>query len=156
MVGRRIYTEDRKELFMNKFIGIGHIVREPSYGTTKTGINTCTFTVAINRKYKDTAGNYPADFINCVAWRQTADFVHNYFFKGSLIGIEGELQTRSFTDKNNNTRHVTEVNVTGVEFVGRKDSENGGNLPKKEISAEDLFKDELQDFTPVNDTDLPF
>lgn len=136
---------------MNKFMGTGNIVRDPEYRSTQTGTPVCNFTIAITRKFKDSSGNRPTDFIPCVAWRQTAEFIHRYFSKGSGIGITGELQTRSYTDKNGLTRHITEVIVDEAEFNGKAKTE-----PKTETTAEDLFGDELAEFKPIDDCDLPF
>lgn len=136
---------------MNKFMGTGNIVRDPEYRSTQTGTPVCNFTIAITRKFKDSSGNRPTDFIPCVAWRQTADFIHRYFSKGSGIGVTGELQTRSYTDKNGLTRHITEVIVDEAEFNGTAKTE-----PKTETTAEELFGDELEEFKPIDDNDLPF
>ena len=113
----------------------------------------CNFTVAINRKFKDSSGTYPSDYINCVAWRGTADFVHKYFLKGSPIEIEGTLQTRNFEDSKGIKRYVTEVYVEQAGFNGRKMRDD---VSEHEKTAEDLFGEELQEFTPIDDNDLPF
>lgn len=138
---------------MNKALLTGNIVRDPEYRTTqKEGVSVCSFTIAVQRKRKDSSGSYPSDFINCVAWRGTADFIHNYFFKGSAIGVVGEMQTRSYTAKDGSTRHVTEVMVNEAEFIGKKEKTE----VKEQKTAEDLFGDELEEFTPVSDDELPF
>jgi len=138
---------------MNKWLGTGNIVKDPEYRSTKDGTPVCNFTVAINRKFKDSSGTYPSDYINCVAWRGTADFVHKYFLKGSLIEIEGTLQTRNFEDSKGIKRYVTEVYVEQAGFNGRKMRDD---VSEHEKTAEDLFGEELQEFTPINDDDLPF
>lgn len=129
---------------MNIAIIKGNIVREPDYRTTTKGNNVCSFTVAVNRKTKDELGNYLTDFINCVAWRNNADFVHNNFFKGSGIIVTGEIQTRSYVPKDSDkTVHITEVVVREVEFNGRKE--------KKEETQIDDFTD-----IQLDDAELPF
>lgn len=137
---------------MNKFLGTGNLVREPEYRTTKEGTPVCNFTIAINRKYKDSTGTYPSDYINCVAWKNTADFVSKYFQKGSPIEVEGNLQTRNFEDSKGIKRYVTEVYVEQVGFNGRRLRED---VPENK-TAEELFGDELAEFKPIDDSDLPF
>lgn len=137
---------------MNKVVLTGNIVREPDYRSTQDGTNVCSFTVAVSRRFKDKSGTRPTDFINCVAWRNTAEFIHNYFFKGSPIGIVGEVQTRSYTDKNGNTRHITEVIVNEAEFNGRKAKDES---PQEEKPIQEVFP-ELAEFGTITDDDLPF
>lgn len=134
---------------MNKAILVGRLTKDPEKKTTQQGTSVTSFTIACQRRIKNAQGTYDADFINCVAWRQTADFVTKYFKKGDRIGCTGSIQTRSYEDKNGNTRYATEVNVDDVEFVESK-------AQKAEPTAEDLFKDELDEFMPVEDNDLPF
>ena len=75
---------------MNKVQLVGNIVRDPQYANTKkNGVPVCGYTIAVQRRYKDENGEYPADFINCVSWRSAADFVHKYFVKGDPIGVTG-------------------------------------------------------------------
>ena len=102
---------------------------DPELRQTQGGIASCRFTVAVNRKYKnEQTGEYDADFISCVAWRQTAEFVTRYFNKGKLICVEGTLRNNNYQDKNHSdvTHYTTDVQVDNVEFVGGK-GESGGN-----------------------------
>ena len=137
---------------MNKVLLTGNVVRDPEHRATKDGTSVCNFTIAINRKYKDSTGTYPSDYINCVAWKNTADFVSKYFQKGSPIEVEGNLQTRNFEDSKGIKRYVTEVYVEQVGFNGRRLRED---VPENK-TAEDLFGDELAEFKPIDDCDLPF
>ena len=137
---------------MNKVLLTGNVVRDPEHRATKDGTSVCNFTIAINRKYKDSTGTYPSDYINCVAWKNTADFVHKYFLKGSPIEVEGNLQTRNFEDSKGIKRYVTEVYVEQVGFNGRRLRED---VPDNK-TAEELFGDELAEFKPIDDSDLPF
>lgn len=129
---------------MNSVTLIGNIVRDPLFKTTPNGVSVCDFTIAVQRKVKDSSGTYPADFINCTAWRTTAELVHKYFFKGSPIGVEGELQTRKYTTKNGDERRITEVIVSSIDFIGKK---------KAEPTIED---NQLEEFVPLSDDELPF
>lgn len=137
---------------MNKVLLTGNVVRDPEHRATKDGTSVCNFTIAINRKYKDSTGTYPSDYINCVAWKNTADFVSKYFQKGSPIEVEGNLQTRNFEDSKGIKRYVTEVYVEQVGFNGRRLRED---VPENK-TAEELFGDELAEFKPIDDNDLPF
>ena len=91
-------------------------------GTTNSGISSTRFTIAVNRRFKNEAGDYDADFIQCVAWKQTAEFVNRYFTKGTMIAVEGTLRTGSYKDKNHEdvTHFTVEVYVDNVEFTGSK------------------------------------
>ena len=107
---------------MNKAILMGRLVRSPEGKTTPNGIATCRFTVAVDRRFRKDGEERQADFIACVAWRGTAEFICRYFQKGSRILINGSIQTRTW-EKDGEKRYVTEVQVDEVEFV---DSRNGG------------------------------
>ena len=109
---------------MNKVIMIGRLTKDPELKTTANGVSITSFTVAVNRRFKNADGNYNADFINCVAWRQQAEFICQHFGKGSLIGLEGSIQTRTYDNKDGQKVYVTEVAVDGVEFVGGKPNKN--------------------------------
>lgn len=102
---------------MNKVSLIGRLTKEPEIKMTSNQTQFCNFTIAVDRRFKDANGQRQADFINCVAWRQTAVFIQKYFRKGNKIGICGSIQTRSFDDQNGQKRFVTEVLAEEVEFV---------------------------------------
>lgn len=107
---------------MNNVILMGRLTHDPELRQTQSGISSCRFTIAVNRKFKNQNGEYDADFISCVAWRQTAEFVSRYFNKGSMICVSGSLRTGSYTDKNHSdvTHYTTDVFVDSVEFTGEK------------------------------------
>lgn len=110
---------------MNKILLIGRLVKDPELRYTQGGTGVASFTLAVNRRFANQNGEREADFINCVAWNKTAEFVANYFKKGQEMALEGRLQVRSY-DGNDGQRHwVTEVVVEQVEFVGGK--KDGGN-----------------------------
>nr|WP_307757360.1 single-stranded DNA-binding protein [uncultured Christensenella sp.] len=143
---------------MNKAILVGNLTRDPEQRTTSSGIAVTSFTVAVRRRYKDADGNYQADFINCVAWRSTAEFVAKYFTKGSRIGVAGTIQTRTYNDQNGNKRYVTEVVADEVEFAGSKTQNQDMQKPTEQESrtADELFAEDLADFQPLDDSELPF
>ena len=101
---------------MNKAILMGRITKELELKQTASQIPYIQFTLAVDRKFKDANGNKQTDFISCVAWRQTATFINQYFHKGSKILACGEIQTRNYDDKNGNKVYVTEVLVDEVDF----------------------------------------
>lgn len=108
---------------MNKVILVGRLTADPELRQTQSGIASCRFTVAVDRKFADkNTGEKQSDFITCVAWRQTAEFVSRYFNRGKMIALEGSLRTGKYQDKNHGdvTHYTTEVYVDNVEFVGGK------------------------------------
>ena len=114
---------------LNKVILIGNLTADPELKQTPSGISVVSFTIAINRRYQSknaTEGQQTADFINIVAWRQTAEFVTRYFKKGKPILVCGSLQSRSYTDGQGNKRYITEVVADEVGFVESKADANGG------------------------------
>ena len=112
---------------LNRVILMGRLTSDPELKTTQSGISVTSFTVAVDRSYVKQGEERKADFLNCVAWRQTAEFVCRYFGKGAMIAVEGQLQTRTYQAKDGTNRFVTEVFVDNVSFTGeRRDSGNGG------------------------------
>ena len=137
-------------LNFNKAILGGRLTAEPELKQTPSGVSVCTFSVAVNRKASKEA-EQKADFINCVAWRNTADFISKYFKKGSCILVVGSIQNRSWQDANGNKRYATEVIVDEANFVDSKSDgagSIGGGVP---YGASNVRFDEMTD-----DEDLPF
>ena len=114
---------------LNHITIMGRLTRDPELRRTGSGIAVASFTVAVDRDFgKNENGEKETDFIDCVAWRQTGEFVSKYFTRGSLIVVSGRLQIRSWTDKDGNKRRTAEVVADNVYFGGSKrDSDNGGN-----------------------------
>lgn len=110
---------------MNKAILMGRITKELELKQTASQIPYIQFALAVDRRFKDANGNKQTDFISCVAWRQTAAFINQYFRKGSKILVSGEIQTRNYDDKNGNKVYVTEVLVDEVDFC------ESANVPDK-------------------------
>ena len=102
---------------MNKVELVGRLTKDPEIRLTANQTQFCQFTVAVDRKFKDANGQRQADFISCLAWKNTAVFIHKYFHKGNKIGVVGSIQTRSYDDQNGQKKYVTEVIVDEVEFV---------------------------------------
>lgn len=104
---------------MNKCILTGRITKDIEVKTTANGKDYCSFTIAVDRRFKDADGNKQTDFISCTAWNKTAEFLGKYFHKGSRIGICGSIQTRSY-EKDGQKVFVTEVLVEETEFLDSK------------------------------------
>ena len=115
---------------MNKVILVGRLTADPELRQTQSGVASCRFTVAVDRRFADkNTGERQADFITCIAWRQTAEFVSRYFNKGKLIAIEGSLRNNNYQDRNHPdvTHYTMDVMVDNVEFVGGKNDGGSGN-----------------------------
>ena len=109
----------------------GRLTADPELKTTQSGLSVTSFSIAVDRRF-GSGEERQTDFINIVAWRQQAEFVAKYFKKGNLIGIEGSIQTRKYTDKNGNNRTAFEVVVNNAQFVeSKRDSaaSQGGEQP---------------------------
>ena len=157
---------------MNKIILVGRLTKDPEVRTTSAGFNTVNFTVAVNRNFKNKEGNYDADFLPCVAFRSTADFVSKFFKKGSMISLGGRVQTRNYDAQDGSKRYVTEVVVENVEFVGGKNegssnqpvnndyvdapaSEPIDEMPEYDIPDQDPYENYDKEVS-LSDNDLPF
>ena len=111
---------------LNHITIMGRLVREPELRRTGSGIAVTSFTVAVDRDFSGRdGGEKETDFIDCVAWRQTGEFVQKYFTKGSMIVVSGRLQIRGWTDKDGNKRRTAEVVADNVYFGESKRSEGG-------------------------------
>lgn len=137
----------------NKVILIGNMVADPELKQSATGVSVCSFNIAVNRKM---AKNGEVDFFNIVAWRQQAEFVCNYFKKGQAILVCGQLQTRSWTDKQGNKRTTVEVVADEVAFVGNK----GGNEEREDKPTQpyipSAYTSNSQNFEEIPSDGLPF
>lgn len=123
---------------------MGRITRDLELRHTQSGSAVCQFCVAVTRSFKDANGEYQSDFIDCVAWRNSAEFITKYFSKGALIALDGELQTRNYTDKDGNKRKATELLVSSAAFTGEK----------REAAAKPAPTED--DYNAISDDDLPF
>ena len=155
---------------------MGRLVADPELRTTPAGHSVCSFRIACDRSYAQQGQERQADFIDIVAWRQQADFVSKYFQKGSMIAVEGRLQTRNYQDKNGNNRTAVEVVANNISFAGTK-RQDGQSVPSYEQqtanhvqqakavqnASQPHFTDDQpdaippDDFVVINDNDdLPF
>ena len=130
----------------NKVILGGRLTDTPELKQTNSGTKVCTFSIAVNRPYSKDQDKQ-TDFINVVAWKQRAEFVAQYFKKGSSICIVGSIQTRTWTDQQGNKRYATDVVADEVSFVdGKNDNAAAPAAPKEAPKFEDVTEDD----------DLPF
>ena len=152
---------------------MGRLARDPEMRQTTTGKNVASFRIACDRGFVRQGEQRQADFIDIVAWRSQAEFVSKYFQKGSLIAIEGSLQTRQYQDKNGNNRTAVEVVANNISFAGPKSSNAGdGNgyqnaapsyqnaapaRPAAVEAAPSYSAGSADDFAVIDDSDdLPF
>ena len=141
---------------------MGRMTYEPELKSTPNGVSVLRFQVACDRNYQKDSQNRQADFIDCVAWRQTAEFISRNFHKGSMIAVEGTLQTSNYTDKDGNKRKQIEVLANNVSFCGGK-SENGSQgtqgAQNEQYTQNGMnINPDTSDFEEIvdDDDDLPF
>lgn len=129
---------------LNHIVIMGRLGKDPELRRTQSGVAVATFNVAVDREFKDKAtGQRATDWITCVAWRSTAEFVEKYFAKGSQVLVAGRLQMREWTDKDDNKRISAEVQAENVYFAGAKTEGGKRELPEFEVMDD-------------GDPDLPF
>ena len=121
---------------MNNVQLVGRLTKNPEIKLTSNQKKFCNFTLAVDRKFKDSNGQRQADFINCVAWNQTAEFIQKYFHKGNRIGVIGSIQTRSYDDNDGKKQFVTEVVISEVEFVESQAQTN--NEPESQAAESEM------------------
>jgi single-strand DNA-binding protein len=119
---------------MNRSILVGRLTADPELRYTPSGAAVCTFTLAVNRTFTNQAGEREADFINIVVWKRAAENAANFLKKGSLCGVDGRLQSRRYTDRNERTVYVTEVVAESVQFLEPKG--NGSNSSQNRSSGQ--------------------
>lgn len=132
---------------MNRVFLMGRLTAAPELNKTQSGLSVTRFTVAVSRRFKKD-GQPEADFIRCIAWRQTAEFIHKYFKKGNMITLSGSIQTGSY-EKDGKKVYTTDVLVDEVRFTGEK-TNNGQN------SGNNTFGGDGFAYGDFNDDDCPF
>lgn len=148
-------------LNFNQAILAGRLTADPELKTTQSGISVTQFTVAVSRPKRKDDNTDTADFISCVAWKERAELVTKYFHKGSAIMVIGQIQTRTWTDNNNQKRYATEVLVDNIRFVDSKadaaqksPTANGNTGAPSYIP--DAYKAPNFEEVSADDGDLPF
>lgn len=141
----------------NKVILIGNLVEDPELKQTPNGVPVTNFRIAVSRRFQNKDGQQEADFINVVCWRQSAEFVKRYFNKGRSILVCGSLQSRTWTDNNNQKRYTLEVVADEVSFVDRRpDSQPSGNNQMSAPAPYSSANDGISFEEMSTDDDLPF
>lgn len=151
----------------NKVIMMGRLVADPELKTTPQGVSVCSFRIAVDRRFQTKGEEKKSDFFNVVAWRQQAEFVSRYFNKGRLILVEGELNTRQYTDKNGNPSTWYEIVADRLSFAGDSKPQGGAyseSYPAPAPSAPPVQSNQAQqisapaaDFSSAaTDDDYPF
>lgn len=135
---------------INRVVLVGRLTKDPELRYTPSGVAVATFTLAVNRQYSNNQGEREADFINIIAWRQLAELCANYTKKGSQVGLEGRLQTRSYDNKEGKRVYVTEVVADNIQFLDGNKSEN-----KQDNKSKDPFANDSRTID-ISDDDLPF
>ena len=136
---------------LNHITAAGRLTKDPELRRTQNGVAVASFTIACERDFKDGIGNKETDFIDCVAWRNTAVFVEKYFMRGRIAIVSGRLQMREWTDKNGNKRRNAEILADNVYF-GDSKHQTESNTPQEapEQQAENFQQ------LDMDDSDLPF
>ncbi len=151
---------------LNRAIIMGRITANPELRQTQGGVSVLSFTVAVDRRFTNPSGERQADFIYCVAWRHTAEFISKYFIKGQMIAIDGVLQSRNYVDKNGNNRSVIEVVAENVSFCGSRAETNvnrthadTASVASNHVQNGDSFSvGDIDGFEEIgtDDSELPF
>jgi len=113
-------------LMLNRVVLVGRLTKDPDLRYTPSGVAVATFTLAVNRTFTNQQGEREADFLNCVIWRKQAENVANFLKKGSLAGVDGRLQSRSYEDQSGKRVYVTEVVAESVQFLEPRGASGGG------------------------------
>ena len=137
---------------LNHITAAGRLTKDPELRRTQNGVAVASFTIACDRDIKDASGNKQTDFIDCVAWRNTAEFVDKYLTRGRMVIVSGRLQMREWTDKNGNKRRNAEILAGSVYFAdSKREVENTEKNETKE-AAQTVDFDQVE----IDDDELPF
>lgn len=137
---------------INNVVLVGRLTRDPELRYTPSNVAVATFSLAVNRNFKNQAGDYEADFISCIMWRQQAENFANWLKKGALVGITGRIQTRSYDNQQGQRVYVTEVVAESFQILEKKD--NAANNASMENKIPPSF--EKTNPMDISDDDLPF
>lgn len=143
---------------LNVIAVMGRLVRDPELRQTTTGKTVASFRIACDRGHRDANGQSQADFFDVTAWDKTAEFIAKYFAKGSLIAIDGRLQSRNYQDKNGSNRTTIEILAHNVHFaVAKNQAAQPASTREPDVAPPPASATSLDSFAPIDDTgDLPF
>lgn len=142
---------------INRVILVGRLTKDPEYRQTPNGVSVATFTLAVNRPFTNSQGEREADFINVVVFRRQAENVNNYLSKGSLAGVDGRIQSRSYENQEGRRVFVTEIVADNVQFMDSKGSNQQKNQSQQqgqEPAGNNPFANDNN--ANIDDDDLPF
>lgn len=141
---------------VNRVVIAGKLTKDIEVAKTQSGISVTKFTVAVNRSVKDMTGNYITDFINCVAWRQSADFLGQYGKKGAEVSVDGKIQVNSYTSQSGEKRTYTEIVADNVSLASQKKEEQYTNREYTDQYTYDDVNPALNEPMDIRNDDLPF
>lgn len=142
---------------MNRILLVGNLVKDVELINTESGKSLVKNSIAVRRNYKNQNGEYESDFINIIAFGKTADFMANYFQKGSKVGIDGKIQTGSYTNKEGQKVYTTDVVVENIEFMESKKKDGQASTDEKPVEVKQVDNDPFADFgDSVSVDDLNF
>ena len=141
---------------INRATLVGRLTKDPEYRVTPSGVAVATFTLAINRTFTNANGEREADFINCVVFRKQAENVNKFLFKGSLAGVDGRLQSRSYENQEGRRVFVTEVVADNVHFLEPKNSKSGQSSKGNDQPVGNNPFQNTNGPIDIGDEDLPF
>lgn len=141
---------------INRVILVGRLTKDPEYRQTPNGIDVANFTLAVNRNFKSKNGEQQADFINVVVFRNQAQNVNNYLSKGSLAGVDGRIQSRSYENKEGQRVFVTEVVADSVQFLEPKNNNQQNNQPQQQRGQAPAGNNPFANGNNDISDDLPF
>lgn len=145
---------------INNVVLVGRLTRDPDLRYTQNGIAVASFNLAVQRNFTNQNGDREADFINCIIWRKPAETLANHTAKGTLIGVTGRLQTRSYENNEGQRVYVTEVVAETFQFLESKSDSSTSSGETQEEPASNKYSQDLPDLTgstiDISDDDLPF
>jgi len=144
---------------MNKVCLTGRITKNIELKYNQNNVAITSFNLAVTRKFKNQNGEYESDFINCIAYKSTAELLNKYVKKGDLLGIEGRIQTRNYEDKDGKRVYVTEVIVDSIDFLQSIKDESKQETTKTENTKQKLSDDVFSEFgssIEITDNDIAF
>ena len=144
---------------MNNVCLTGRITKNIELKYNQNNVAITSFTLAVTRKFKNQNGEYESDFINCIAYKSTAELLNKYVKKGDLLGIEGRIQTRNYEDKDGKRVYVTEVIVDSIDFLQSRKDESKQETTKTENTKQKLSDDVFSEFgssIEITDNDIAF
>lgn len=140
---------------INNCVLMGRITADLETRQTANGVSVLNFTIAVDRRYQAQGEEKKTDFIDCVAWRNTADFISKYFGKGQMIAVAGEILTDTYTDKDGNKRKKTEISVSNASFCGGKQETQANAEKPLQVNSAPVGGNDV-DFAEVDSDELPF